>query len=203
MVRWWRWFYGQERPRRELGRTKQCKCEYERKWTWKKRSLQQRGLPGGRGLPEPRPSPLSCSRAWSRASSRSTILTADTKGVGFCRAKARALLTTAHSSLPGRTDMDNVIHSFPVASKHNRTLYQWELELLRFKNNCNGQALLWMCTGSDSEVLGFWSAVIADQITQEHLWDGNWILVCVFQVFHKKRHLICWCVCASDDMAKN
>lgn len=73
---------------------------YELVPTWKKRALQQRGLPGGRGLLVPLPPPLSCSKAWSRASSRSTILTAETNGVGFCRAKARALLTTAHSSLP-------------------------------------------------------------------------------------------------------
>lgn len=68
--------------------------------TWKKHALQQRGRPGGRGLLLPLGPPLSSSNAWSRASSRSTILTADTNGVGFCRARARALLTTAHSSLP-------------------------------------------------------------------------------------------------------
>ena len=77
--------------------------------TWKKRSLQQRGLPGGRGRipippppppPPPPPAPLSSSRARSTASSRSTMRTADTKGVGFWRARARLLLTTAHISLP-------------------------------------------------------------------------------------------------------
>lgn len=71
--------------------------------TWKKHALQHRGRPGGRGLLLPPASPLSSSRAWSRDSSRSTILTADTNGVGFCRARARALLTTAHSSLPAGT----------------------------------------------------------------------------------------------------
>lgn len=71
--------------------------------TWKKHALQQRGRPGGRGLLLPLVPPLSSSRARSRASSRSTILTADTNGVGFCRARARALLTTAHSSLPAVT----------------------------------------------------------------------------------------------------
>ena len=71
--------------------------------TWKKHALQQRGRPGGRGLLVLLVPPLSSSRAWSRASSRSTILTADTNGVGFCRARARALLTTAQSSLPTGT----------------------------------------------------------------------------------------------------
>lgn len=68
--------------------------------TWKKQALQQRGRPEGKGLLLPPLPDLSSSRARSRASSRSTILTADTNGVGFWRARARALLTTAHSSLP-------------------------------------------------------------------------------------------------------
>lgn len=65
--------------------------------TWKKAALQHRGLCGGRGLLFP---PLCSRKPRSRASSRSTILTADTNGVGFCLARARALPTTAHISLP-------------------------------------------------------------------------------------------------------
>lgn len=76
------------------------KCQYELVLTWKKHALQQRGLPGGRGLLLPLSPSLSSNKTWSMASSRSTILTADTKGVGFCWAWVRALLTTAHTSLP-------------------------------------------------------------------------------------------------------
>lgn len=78
--------------------------------TWKKRALQQRGRPGGRGLLLALFPPLTSSKARSRASSRSTILTAETNGVGFCRAKARALLTTAHSSLPEAADIGKHEH---------------------------------------------------------------------------------------------
>lgn len=77
---------------------------YELLLTWKKDALQHRGLCGGRGLLLLLFLPLSSSKTRSRASSRSTILTADTNGVGFCRARARALLTTAHISLPEMTN---------------------------------------------------------------------------------------------------
>lgn len=76
--------------------------------TWKKDALQHRGLCGGRGLLLLLFPHLSTRKTRSRASSLSTILTADTNGVGFCLASARALLTTAHISLPEVTNSQQI-----------------------------------------------------------------------------------------------
>lgn len=100
--------------------------------TWKKHVLQQRGRPGGRGLLLPLVPPLSSMKAWSRASSRSTILTADTNGVGFCRARARALLTTAHSSLPAVTHYSPALVTFINAAKtqyHSLTAHLFDIHI--------------------------------------------------------------------------
>lgn len=102
-------------------------CCYQLVLTLKKHALQQRGRPGGRGLLLPLLPSLSSSRAWSRASSRSTILTAETNGVGFCRARARALLTTAHSSLPETTSDHQRTHKVTalVPGEHTGAQSSW------------------------------------------------------------------------------
>lgn len=88
--------------------------------TWKKDALQHRGLCGGRGLLLFLFVSLSSSKTRSMASSLSTILTADTNGVGFCRARARALLTTAHISLPEITNSQQIAK---LASLEARTTW--------------------------------------------------------------------------------
>lgn len=91
---------------------------YELVLTWKKDALQHRGLCGGRGLLLLLFLPLSSSKTRSSASSRSTILATDTNGVGFCRARARALLTTAHISLPEMTNSQQMAKLESLESRH-------------------------------------------------------------------------------------
>lgn len=98
----------------------EVKGRFEPLLTWKKDALQPRGRCGGRGLPLILFPPLSSSSNRSKTSSRSTILTADTNGMGFCRASARALLTTAHISLPEVTSSQQMTKLASQVATHQK-----------------------------------------------------------------------------------